>query len=219
MDPRIAPRALAWALGLVVALGSGCSSAYYAAMEQIGKPKREILVDRVRSGQADQRAAEEQFLTTYELFKQATNFEGGDIEAFYEEMQSALDRSEDRATRVSDRIRSIEQVAGDLFTEWKQEIGQISSSDLRQRSQKSLALTQDRYDSLIRSMKLAESRMDPVLVAFRDQVLFLKHNLNARAIASLQGTAVEIQGDVDARIRDMQASIREAESFLESLEG
>ena len=36
--------------------------------------------------------------------------------------------------------------------------------------------------------------MKPVLAAFHDQVLVLKHNLNARAIASLEGTAVTLQG-------------------------
>ena len=43
-------------------------------------------------------------------------------------------------------------------------------------------------------MRLAESRIEPVLKSFRDQVLFLKHNLNAKAIASLRGGACASRG-------------------------
>ena len=67
-------------------------------------------------------------------------------------------------------------------------------------------------------MKRAEKKMPPVLDAFRDQVLFMKHNLNARAIAALEGTVGEIEDDVEALIRDIDTSIREAESFLAELD-
>ena len=60
--------------------------------------------------------------------------------------------------------------------------------------------------------------MDPVLQAFRDQVLFLKHNLNARAIASLESTVGAIEGDVQSLIDELGRSIREADAFLDTLE-
>ncbi len=67
-------------------------------------------------------------------------------------------------------------------------------------------------------MSRAEERMDPVLTAFRDQVLFLKHNLNAQAIASLKRDTAAIEADVDSLIGDMQRAIGEAESFLTAME-
>ncbi len=210
---------IAAAFAIPLLITSGCfRSAYYAAMEQIGKPKREILADRVRAGQEDQREAEEQFLTTFELFKQTTGFDGGDLEDTYTKMDRAYQRSEDRAERVRTRIDSIEQVAGDLFEEWEAEISLIESASLRRGSEKRLAETRKRYATLVRAMRRAEERMDPVLRAFRDQVLFLKHNLNAKAIASLQSEVVAIEDDVAALIQEMRASIREAESFLASVE-
>ena len=45
--------------------------------------------------------------------------------------------------------------------------------------------TRKRYKQLMSSMRRAENSMEPVLVAFQDQVLVLKHNLNARAIGAL----------------------------------
>ncbi len=210
------PRALALALCGVL-LGA-CSSMYYAAMEQVGQHKRDILARRVRAAQQDQKEAEEQFLTTYERFKQVSSYDGGDLEDLYGELQAEFDRSEKKANDVHERVESIEQVAHDLFREWAQEIEQIQNRELRRGSQQSLAETKQRYGGLMTAMRRAESRMEPVLVAFRDQVLFLKHNLNARAIASLQRSVVAIEADVDSLIREMQKSIREAEVFLASMD-
>jgi hypothetical protein len=66
-------------------------------------------------------------------------------------------------------------------------------------------------------MKAAEAKMDPVLAAFKDQVLFLKHNLNARAIASLQDTVGRVESDVQRLVAEMEASINEANTFIQQM--
>jgi DUF2959 family protein len=70
------------------------------------------------------------------------------------------------------------------------------------------------YSQLISHMHDAEERMDPVLEAFQDQVLYLKHNLNAQAIGSLENELVGIRQDVDELIRNMEQSIAESEAFI-----
>jgi hypothetical protein len=203
---------------LVAAGLAGCGSVYYGAMERLGFEKRHILADRVEEGRDAQHEAQEQFESAFERFKTATRFEGGHLEDTYEALDRDYRESEERAEAVRERIRSIEQVAGDLFEEWEEEIQQISRADLRRRSAARLTETRARYERLITAMKRAERKMDPVLTAFRDQVLFLKHNLNASAIASLESDSAQIQDEVDALIRDMQRSIREADAFLAELE-
>ena len=66
-------------------------------------------------------------------------------------------------------------------------------------------------------MGRAADRMEPVLATFRDQVLFLKHNLNARALASLTTTNRELEADISRLVADMEASIREAEDFIRTM--
>ena len=66
-------------------------------------------------------------------------------------------------------------------------------------------------------MRKAEEKTTPVLSAFRDQVLFLKHNLNMQAIGSLELESTEIQQNVSDLIKDMEVSIAEARTFLEEL--
>ena len=209
------------ALLLVAAVGlaPACRSAYYSTMENFGVYKRDILVDRVQDGKKSQAEAQEQFQTTLERFRSISGVDLGDLETEYRKFESSYEDCEDRAEEVRDRIESIETVAKDLFREWEDEIGEIHSPDLQRKSRESFAETSKRYEQLIAAMHRAADKMDPVLVAFKDQVLFLKHNLNARAIAGLDKTVEGIESDVEKLIADMQASIREADAFVGSLEG
>ena len=63
----------------------------------------------------------------------------------------------------------------------------------------------------------ARTGVDPVLDAFRDQVLFLKHNLNAQAISALGGTTRDLQKDISRLIADMEKSIKEADAFIAAM--
>lgn len=214
--PRRALAAAALASAALAAVA--CHSLYYAAMESVGREKRDILTSRIEKGREAQEEAQEQFQTTLDRFRALTGFEGGDLEDAYRDLSADYDRCESRAHEVSQRIDSIDEVARDLFSEWEGEIGEISSPDLRSRSRARLAETRSQYALMLAAMRRAESRMQPVLTAFRDQVLFLKHNLNARAVGSLRGSVVGIESDVDALVRDMQASIAEADRFLHTAE-
>jgi hypothetical protein len=69
----------------------------------------------------------------------------------------------------------------------------------------------------MKAMHATEEKMTPVLAAFRDQVLFLKHNLNARAIGSLKATSTKINGDVDTLIKSIDSSMAEADKLISTL--
>jgi Skp family chaperone for outer membrane proteins len=206
-------------LSLALAIGgAGCSSTYYNAMEKIGFAKREILVDRVKKAQEAQTEAKDQFASALEHFLAVTKVEAGDLQRKYDEMNREFIRSETRAKDVRDRIAAVEDVAEALFREWRQELKQYSSATLRTESERQLETTRRRYEDLMRLMKRAADRMDPVLATFRDQVLFMKHNLNARALASLTSTSRELESDIARLISDMEASIRESEAFIKTLQ-
>jgi len=217
---RTVPFVLAFALAVS---GAGCTwlsdQIYYAGMEKLGREKRDILAKRVSAGREDQQKAKEQFQTTLEAFQDLTGFDGGNLEKVYKKLDGELGRSKNRANQVRERIDGIERVARDLFREWDAEIAKISSGDLRNKSKALRQSTDDRFQQLIGKMQQAEGKMAPVLTAFEDQVLFLKHNLNAQAIQSLSETALEIDDEVAALIADIEASIEEADAFVESLEG
>lgn len=204
---------------LVTLFIAACQSAYYATWEKLGYHKRDILVERVEEARDDQQEAKEQFVSALEAFQSVVAFDGGDLEAVYDRLSAELQRCEADATSVRDRIDSIESVATALFEEWESELDQYSSESLRRQSEEQLHETESRYGELMGAMRRAESTMEPVLVSFRDHVLFLKHNLNAQAIASLHGEAVNLQDDVDVLIAEMEAAIAEADSFIAAMSG
>ena len=206
------------AVGVACLLLVSCKSMYYDTMETFGVEKRDILSDRVADGRDEQQDAKEQFQSALEAFKSVTSFEGGDLEELYDRLSDELKRSEGAAKDVRGRIESIESVANDLFEEWQQELEQYTDPKLRGASEGQLEATRQRYESLIEAMWRAEASMEPVLSTFRDQVLYLKHNLNAQAIAALQDSVLEIETDVARLVAEMEAAIDEANAFIQTTE-
>jgi hypothetical protein len=152
-----------------------------------------------------------------EQFKSVVAIKGGELEAPYNTLNAALQKSEAGAAEVRSRIDAVEDVSGSLFREWRAELSQYSDQGLRRASEAKLEQTMARYDLLIAAMKRAESRIEPVLTPLRDQVLFLKHNLNAEAISSLDGELQTVQVNVDRLIREMESSIAEADKFIREM--
>jgi len=203
-------------LACIVSL-TGCSSAYYGTLEKVGIHKRDLMVDRVEDARDAQEEAKEQFQSALEQFTSVVTVKGGDLEKKYIQLNDAYEASEKKAEVVHDRIEKVEDVSEALFDEWEDELALYSSPRLREDSRKKLEQTRSDYKRLIKAMKRAEKKIQPVLVAFRDQVLYLKHNLNAQAISSLKNELVSIEDNVAGLVSEMEASIREAEQFLEAL--
>lgn len=197
---------------------SGCQGAYFRAMEKVGYHKRDILVSRVNDARDEQQRTSKQIRSTLENFRTVVNFSGGDLDRQYNLLQLDLERSEKRALAVRERITAVQEVAEALFAEWEEELGHYSNPALANSSQAQLRETRMRYERYLAAMLRAESKLEPVLRPFRDQVLFLKHNLNARAVASLQAEVVAVQADVEVLIREMEQSMREADQFLQGLQ-
>jgi predicted nucleic acid-binding Zn-ribbon protein len=206
-------------LGIVLCLAvvTGCQSAYYSTLEKVGIHKRDLMVDRVEDARDAQEDAKEQFLSALEQFASVVEVRGGDLEKKYTTLKNVYEESSDKAELVHKRIKSVESVSEALFDEWEDELDQYSSSRLREDSRRKLKQTRRDYERLIRAMKKAEKKIQPVLTAFHDQVLYLKHNLNAQAISSLQQELVAIEENVAGLVSEMEASIREAEQFIEAL--
>jgi Protein of unknown function (DUF2959) len=195
----------------------GCQKAYYNTMEKFGVHKRDIMVDRVENARNSQQEAKEQFQSALQQFSQVLNYKGGELEDKYNSLKAEYDKSQAKAEEVRDRIDAVEDVSEALFDEWQEELDQYSNDTLRQDSKRKMVQTRNQYVKLITAMRKAEAKMDPVLSAFKDQVLYLKHNLNAQAIASLQSELMGIEANIAVLIKEMEKSIGEANDFIKTL--
>lgn len=197
---------------------SGCQSAYFAALEKVGFAKRDILTSRVKAARDAQQDAKKEIVDALEAFSQTVNFQGGELEKQYRRLAGKLEDSEAAAAAVRKRIADVQDVGDALFREWRQELSQYSSDELRRRSEQQLTVTRRRYDAMVDAMKHAEGRLEPALSPLRDQVLFIKHNLNARALASLKGEVARVDSQVSQLVAEINRAIAEADRFIREID-
>lgn len=204
--------------GLIILAVTGCSSAYYGTMEKVGYHKRDILVDRVENAREAQSDAQEQFKSALEEFASVIQLKDTGLKQAYERLNDEFEESESAAQEVSERIAKVESVAEALFEEWQEELALYQNQTLKASSSKKLRETQQRYRGMLKSMKRAEASMQPVLDTFRDNVLYLKHNLNAQAIGALRGEFSGLKADISRLIERMNLSIEDSTRFIQSLQ-
>lgn len=213
-------------LSYLCLLLAGCQNAInkaarettYSAYELVGVEKRDLLKSRVNKARNEQQEAAENFTSALDRLKALTGYDGGNLERQYRSLQSSYDRAADQAKEVSASIDRVETVAKDLFDEWEKELGEIQTASLRDSSRRKLQDTRQKAGALVAALRKSEKTMAPVLAKLKDQVLFLKHNLNAQAVGSLKGESVRIQNDIQALLKEMNVSIAEADRFIRELE-
>ena len=196
---------------------SGCQTAYYSAMESVGVHKRDILIDRVEEAKESQEESQQEFQSAYERLSTLINLDGGELQSVYDQLNDDYQASMQSAEEVSSKINAVEEVAEALFDEWDAELEQYSNAKLKRESQKKLSATKRQFDQLLRSMRRSESKMEPVLTALNDNVLYLKHNLNAQAIAAIKGEFSSLKGDIQTLMSEMNKSIADSNQFIEQM--
>ena len=204
---------------LAPGLLGGCTTAAYSIQERFGIEKRDILVDRVEGVASAQTEAKEEFADALEAFRAVVAVDAGELEAVYDRLSREHDQAKGQADTVRARVASVKRVAGDLFREWEGELGEYSDAALRRTSERQLRDTERRYSQLVAKMDDATASMEPVLSVFNDRVLYLKHNLNARAIAAIDAETAALENDVARLIADMEQSIAAADAFIAEMSG
>ena len=203
--------------GFLALVLCGCSSMVYSAYEKVGVYKRDLLKKRVVAARDEQKEAGAQFQDALTKLRAMYGGTGSNLEKSYDQLQGEYTDAAARADSVRKRVRDVESVAADLFKEWEKEIDEIQTESMRATSRDQLRQTRTRYNEMHTALKRAEESMAPVLVKLKDHVLFLKHNLNAQAIASLKGEAVSIQTEIGKLIDDMNKSIQRADEFIKQM--
>jgi len=205
------------ALTLSLSACGVAQKAQYSALEKFGIHKRDVLVDRIEKTTESQEATKQQFQSAYEELASLVTVDDKGLEKKYKRMAASVDKSESRAAELKSRIESVDQVANDLFAEWQEELSQYKSANLKAASQKNLSTTKQRYAAIYQKMRESSAKVDPVLQVLQDNTLYLKHNLNARSVSGLSSEVEVIEDQVRSLIAQMEASINESKTFINSL--
>ena len=97
---------LAVLLGAATSLPA-CDRLYYKTMKKFGMEKRDILVKRVRDAREAQQKGKEEFRSALDRFKSVVETPGGALEDKYDKLSKELERSEDRAKEIHDKVESV----------------------------------------------------------------------------------------------------------------
>jgi hypothetical protein len=201
-----------------LALLSACANVYYDTMESVGIHKRDILIERVESARDAQHEAQEQFQSALQQFNAVIRLDESDLKQAYEQLNDEYEACESAAGAVRSRIDKVESVAAALFEEWQAELQQYQNQKLKASSAKKLSQTRARYREMLSSMRRAEQSMQPVLNSLRDNVLYLKHNLNAQAIGALRGEFGSLQAEINTLVNRMRQAIERSNAFIKNMQ-
>lgn len=189
----------------------------YSAYELVGVEKRDLFKKEIKQVKETQEETGEEFEDALTALKRLYDFDGGDLEDRYDELNQAYESSQRSSQEVSSSIKRLENVAQDLFDEWKKELESIETTSLKEKSRSKLKETQSRFSALSKQLHKAEAKMAPVLSKLRDQTLYVKHNLNAKAISSLKTEGDKIKVEIDQLLIEMKKSVAEADEVIETL--
>lgn len=205
----------------VLIISSSCANPIkklkYSAWEKVGFEKRDLFKREVSNVKEEQQDSGEAFKDALERLKEVYSFDGGNLEHQYNKLNVAYKGAKNEAGDANDSIEKLDTVANDLFDEWEDEIDEMKSKEYRKQSEKKLTATREKYEDLHKRLIKTEKKMEPVLSKLKDQVIFLKHNLNAEAIGGLKNEGNKIQADIEKLISEMQATSKEADEFIKTL--
>jgi hypothetical protein len=200
---------------------TGCAttnSVYYTGMEKVGFHKRDIMVDRVKGVQDSQKEAQEEFKSALEHFGTLVTIKDNNLKKAYEKFNDEYEDAKEAAENLGSRIDQLEDVSLALFEEWEEELALYTNEKLKAQSKKQLNDTREKYTNMMRAMKSSQKSMTPILATFQDNVLILKHSLNAQAIGALQGEFGTLKKEIAALISQMNQSIKASDAFIKQMD-
>lgn len=204
------------AVGLAVGV-LGCSSVYYAAMEQLGWERRDLLVNRVETARDSQSEALTRFLDALGELHDLTQSDAADLPKQFAEFQTAYRAAKAQAVDVQRRVTAVENSGKSLFSEWHADVAATRDSTTRARAQQLCDASEARYRHLLASMQQASAAMPPVLDALGAPLVSLKSNLTPEAVGALQPDLAATAKQVDALASQLEQAIGEANVFVRQL--
>lgn len=145
----------------------------------------------------------------------AADFRNEDVVTAYARYVQAIDAAEQQAKAFGATVGPVKAAGVPVFTQWQQDVNQIESETLRQKSQMRLAVTRERYDAILTVAEPAQQEFTALVRSLRDIALFLGHDMNTQALMDIQDDARAIATATEALDRKLEQSLRAARSYVD----
>jgi tetratricopeptide (TPR) repeat protein len=190
---------------------TGCGGAYKAS----GQYKRDLLLDRIEKARQSHEQAKKQFEVVLANYSNIIDANAGDIRGEYNKLNRECKRARKITKDINRSVQDVQDVGKPLFRSWEDELSEYKNEDIRRTSEEQLEIARSNYLKLVHTMKSSESIISTVLTSLNDQVLFMSHNLNTKALSLFGKEVTSLKGKVDELVKHMQNAIKDAETFVD----
>lgn len=206
-------------IALVLILSStGCNNSLgYDIQEAMGTPKRQVLLSRVQDTRDSMKETKKVFASAMLQFGSVYKESGSKLENKYVILKKEYDACNSKASSLRSQIANVKSIGQVLFQEWQKELDQFTNEQMRKLSEVKMQQTREKYVAMTDSMDRVSARMSPVMSSMSDQLLNIKHSLNALIVVSLEEELIQLRGQMDNLMAEIDASIENCNSFIGSM--
>lgn len=175
------------------------------------------LLTRIERVQAETAVAKEAAHTALtELCTLVSPNFKGDAATAFAKFLTAAEASEEQGETLRDATEPMQDAAAEVFQRWTKDMESFGNSRMRQRSQTRLDETRTRFQSIVGASQAAQIALDAFHDDMRDHALFLRHDLNSTAVASLRGDVRELNDQVKGLDTRFDATTAAARAYVEA---
>ena len=211
---RLAVRA-----GLSVALVTGLVAvpAQNVWAQGPGVKQTEKLVSKANDTVGSIRAAKQQIKDTLVAYNLLVGNKVEDPKKTYKDLQKGIENTDKKVADVDQKVAAMQKEADLLFADWASNLASISSEELRKRSEERLNETRERYNGILAAGDKAGKVFNPFIASLKDQVVYLGHDLNPSALASLKPDADKLNKEAEVLFKKIDETVDEASGYITSL--
>jgi hypothetical protein len=140
----------------------------------------------------------------------------GDALLAYTKLDEAITDSEEHAEALRASVEDMQDAAEPVFERWFEDLKQISSPEMRQRSRARLLATRERYDAIVAAVEPAMASYEAVNKNLRDHALFLGHDLNPASVADIREDVRTLGTQADALDASLDVCLKAARDYVDS---
>ena len=214
----LSPLSRAALLAALVSVSGGCLASDRGSFLVLGgsHAPQEDLVECVHAAGVEVDDARGDFAEVFRLYQRLTAPQAAELEDLSETFEDALETCQDRAKHLTKRLDAVQRENDELVQDWQAELQQFSGETMRKKSESMLQETHGRSKRVLDALTRVQDRMQPVVLKLQDYALFFHHNLNARAIATLQDTYKDFDAEFRALESEFGKARQEVDAFLEA---
>lgn len=160
----------------------------------------------------------ERLVRTMEIYNSLMADNAENRRRLFTNLQREMDRTDERRTRIAQRVATMDTEANTLFGQWAASTAAITTESLRQRSEERLASARARHGEIHTAGQQSGELYATFMKTLRDQVTFLGHDLNPSAVANLKPDAAKLNASSKELLASIDAIVATANRAIAAMQ-